>query len=145
MIWKWLTVIALSMTPALVLGPAAAAAAGIAWHLDPRILVPVVALSGFVEGMVVAWFGGATTRIGFIHRFCERMRKPCAVALASAWGAWGGLTLGAALLGQEPILLALRVLGVDLRRLVLPIAVSNVLFAVTYYAVARVAFDKLGG
>src|SRR5689334_16953903 len=116
------------MTPALLLGQSAAATAGIAWHLDPRVLVPVIAMGGFVEGMLVAWLGGATTRIGFVHRWCERMRKPRAVELANRWGPWGGMTLGVAVLGQEPILLALRFLGVERRRLVLPLAISNVLF-----------------
>jgi membrane protein YqaA with SNARE-associated domain len=144
-LWKWLTVVALAMTPALVLGQSAAATAGLAWHLDPRILVPVIALAGFVEGMLVAWLGGGTTRIGFVRRWCERMRKPKAVRLANTWGPWGGLTLGVAVVGQEPILLALRWLGVDLRRLVLPVAVSNVLFAAIYYAVVRFGVDRVLG
>lgn len=143
MFWKWLTVIALAMTPALVLGQSAAATAGIAWHLDPRLLVLAIAVGGFAEGMLIAWLGGVTTRIGMVNRWCERMRKPKAVAMANAWGPWGGLTLGVAVVGQEPILLALRFLGVDVRKLVLPIAVSNVLFAVVYYAVVRFGIDKL--
>lgn len=143
MLGKWATVAGLSMTPALLLGQSAAAAAGIAWHLDPWVLVPVMAVSGFAEGMLVAWLGGTTTRIGFVHRWCERMRKPKAVALANAWGPWGGMTIGVAALGQEPILLALRWLGIDLRRLVLPVAVSNVLFAVVYYWVVRLGLDHL--
>jgi hypothetical protein len=142
-LWKWLTVIGLAMTPALVLGQSAAAAAGMAWHLDPRLLVPVIAVAGFVEGMLVAWLGGATTRIGFIHRWCEKLRKPKAVALAEKWGPWGGMIAGVAMVGQEPILLALRFLGVDLRKLVLPVFVSNVLFALVYYGVVRFGLDKL--
>ena len=135
----------LAMTPALVLGQSAAVTAGIAWHLDPRVLVPVIAVAGFVEGMFVAWLGGTTTRIGLVHRWCERLRKPKAVAFANRWGAWGGMTVGVAAFGQEPILLALRVLGVDLRKLVLPVAVSNVLFAVIYYFVVKLGLDKLLG
>jgi hypothetical protein len=135
--WKWLTVIGLSMTPALLLGQSAAAAAGIGFHLDPRILVPVMAVSGFVEGLIVGWLGGTTTRIGFVRRWCERLRKPRAVELANRFGPWGGMILGVAVVGQEPILLALRWLGIDLRRLVLPTAVSNALFAVIYYYVVK--------
>lgn len=142
---KWLTVLALAMTPALVLGQSAAAAAGIGWHLEPRLLVAVIALGGFVEGMLVAWLGGTTTRIGIVNRWCARMRSPKAVAMANRWGPWGGLTLGVAAVGQEPILLALRLLGVDLRKLVLPIAVSNVLFAIVYYAVTRFGLDTVLG
>ena len=143
MFGKWLTVIALAMTPALVLGQSAAATAGIAWHLDPRLLVPVIAVAGFAEGMLIAWLGGATTRLGFVNRWCERMRKPKAVAIANKWGPWGGMILGPAVLGQEPILLALRFLGIDIRRLVLPVAMSNVLFALIYYGVVRFGLDKL--
>ena len=143
MFWKWLSVVALAMTPALVLGQSAAAAAGIAWHLDPRYLVAAIALGGFAEGMLVAWLGGMTTRIGMVHRWCERMRTPKALKMANAWGPWGGLTLGVAAVGQEPILLALRFLGVEVRKLVLPIAASNILFAVIYYAVVRFGLDKL--
>lgn len=142
-IGKWATVAALSMTPALILGQSAAAAAGIGWRLAPVVLVPVMAACGFAEGMFVAWLGGTTTRIGFVSRWCERMRKPKAVALAQRWGRWGGMTLGVAAVGQEPILLALRVLGVDLRRLVLPTAVSNALFAVVYYYTVKLGLDHV--
>ena len=141
--WKWLTVVGLAMTPALVLGQSAAAAAGIAWNLDPRLLVPVIAVSGFAEGMLVAWLGGATTRIGFVNRWCERLRKPKAVAMANRWGVWGGMIVGTAMVGQEPILVALRFLGVRVRKLVLPIATSNLLFALVYYGVVRLGLDKL--
>jgi hypothetical protein len=139
MLWQWLTVIGLSMTPALVLGQSAAAAAGIGFGLDPRILVPVMAVSGFVEGLLVAWLGGKTAslRIGLLQRFIAWMKKPRAVALAARFGPWGGMLLGTGIVGQEPILIALRWLGVDLRRLVLPTAIANALFAVSYYYVVK--------
>jgi hypothetical protein len=145
MLIKWATVIALSMTPALIFGQSAAATAGIAWHLNPWFLVPVMAIAGFVEGLIVAWLGGTTTRIKFVQRWCERMRKPKAVAFTKKWGRWGGMTLGVAALGQEPILLALRLLGVDLRKLILPIAVSNALFSLIYYSMIRYGFDHIAG
>jgi hypothetical protein len=141
--WKWATVVGLSMTPALVLGPSAAAAAGIKWGFSPWILVPVIAASGFVEGIFVAWLGGTTARFGFVHRLCERLRTPRAVKYAKAWGRWGGMTLGVAAVGQEPILLALRVLGIEWKKLVLPTAVSNVLFAIIYYWVVKLGLDRL--
>jgi hypothetical protein len=139
MIWQWLTVIALSMTPALVLGQSAAAAAGIGFGLDPRILVPVMAVSGFVEGLFVAWLGGRTAdlRVGLLQRFIAWMKKPRAVALAERYGPWGGTLLGTGIVGQEPILIALRWIGVDFRRLVLPTAIANALFALTYYYVVK--------
>ena len=140
---RWATVVLLSMTPALLLGQSAAAAAGIGWGLDPRILVPVMAAAGFVEGLLVAWLAGKATGIGFVLRLCEWLRKPKAVAMAQRFGPWGGMILGVAVVGQEPILVALRWLGVDFRRLVLPIALSNVLFAFIYYWVVKIGLDHV--
>jgi hypothetical protein len=141
--WKWATVVGLSMTPALVLGQSAAAVAGIGWELEPWILVPVMAVSSFVEGLVIAWLGGTSTKIGMVHRLCERMRTPRAVAFAKKWGRWGGLLLGVAIVGQEPILLALRFLGIDLKKLVVPLAISNAIFALVYYGVVKLGVMKL--
>jgi hypothetical protein len=143
--WKWAGVVGLSMTPALVLGQSAAAALGIGARLDPRILVPVIAAAGFVEGMLVAWLGGGSTRIGLVHRWCERLRTPKAVAFAKSGGRWGGMILGVAVFGQEPILLALRLLGVEQRKLVLPTLVSNALYAVVYYFVVKLGVDHVLG
>jgi hypothetical protein len=135
MLWQWLTVIGLSMTPALVLGQSAAAAAGIEFGLDTRVLVPVMAVSGFVEGLFVAWLGGksAHLRIGLLQRLIAWMKKPRAIALAQRFGPWGGMLLGTGLVGQEPVLVALRWLGIDFRRLVLPTAVANAIFAIVYF------------
>jgi hypothetical protein len=149
-LWKWLTVIGLSMTPALLLGQSAAAAAGIGFHLDPWIFVPVMAVSGFIEGLFVAWLGGKTAhlRFGLLQRLITWMRKPRAVEIANRFGAWGGMTLGVAIVGQEPVLLALRWLGVDMKKLVLPTAVSNAIFAVAYYWVVKLGIlsvDKVLG
>jgi hypothetical protein len=105
---RWATVVGLSMTPALVAGPMAACAAGIGFGLDPRVMLPVVACAGFVEGVIVAWLAGQSLRIGFVNRFMDRMRGPRALALAEKWGVWGGLIIGVAIVGQEPILVALR-------------------------------------
>lgn len=140
---RWATVVGLSMVPALVAGQSAACAAGIAFGFDPWRLVPVVAVAGFVEGLFVAWIGGGVRRIGFVERHVERMRTPRAMVFAEKWGVWGGLTLGVAAVGQEPILLALRALGIELRRLVLPVAVSNALFSIVYYFVVRLGLDQL--
>ncbi len=131
------------MTPNLVLGPSAAVGVGIAAHISPWLLLPVVAVAGYFEGLVVAWLAGESTRIGFIGRWVARMRTPRSVALAERWGVWGGLTVGCALVGQEPILVALRWLGVDMRRIWLPLAVSNAIFAVLYSAVVRVGLDQV--
>ena len=138
----WASIVGLSMTPNLILGPSAAVGVGIAAHYNPWILLPVVAVAGYCEGLVLAWLAGESTRIGFINRWVARLRTPRAVAFANKWGVWGGLTLGCAVVGQEPILVALRWLGVDMRRIWLPLAVSNAVFAVLYYAVVRVGLDQ---
>lgn len=141
--WTWLSIIALSATPNLVLGPSVAVGVGVEAHFSPWILLPVVATSGYLEGLVIAWLAGETTRIGLFNRWAARMRTPRVVAFASKWGVWGGLTLGCAAVGQEPILVALRWLGVDMRQLWLPLAVSNAVFAVLYYAVVWFGLDQL--
>ncbi len=109
--WTWLSIIGLSMTPNLILGPSAAVGVGIAAHYDPSVLLPVVAVAGYLEGLVVAWLAGESTQIGFIGRWVARMRTPRSTALADRWGVWGGLTIGCAVVGQEPILVALRCAG----------------------------------
>lgn len=141
--WLWLSIIGLSATPNLVLGPSVAVGVGIKAHFSPWVLLPVVAASGYLEGLVVAWLAGESTRIGFIHRWVERMRTPRAIALASKWGVWGGLSIGCAIVGQEPILVALRWLGVDMRRIWLPLALSNALFAALYYAVVLFGLEQM--
>jgi hypothetical protein len=141
--WTWLSIIGLSMTPNLVLGPSVAVGVGIAAHFSPWVLVPVVAAAGYFEGLVVAWLAGESTQIGFINRWVARMRTPRAVDFANRWGVWGGLTFGNAAVGQEPILVALRWLGVDMRRIWLPLAVCNAIFAVIYYVVVSVGLDQV--
>lgn len=143
MIWKWATIIGLSMTPALIAGQSAAAAAGIGFGFDPWIFVPVIAVAGAIEGLLLAWLSGESERIGFIHRFCVWMRKPKAVEFARKWGRWGGMFLGVAIVGQEPIIVSLRWLGVDLRKMALPIVASNAVFAVIYYLIVRAGWDAV--
>jgi hypothetical protein len=141
--WIWASIVGLSVTPNLVLGPSVAVGVGIAAHYSPWVLLPVVAVAGYFEGLVVAWFAGESTRIGFIGRWIARLRTPRAVALANRWGVWGGLTLGCAVVGQEPILVALRWLGIDMRPLWLPLAISNAVFALIYYAIVSVGLDQV--
>jgi len=88
--WTWLSIVGLSMTPNLVLGPSAAVGVGIAAHYNPWVLLPVVAVAGYFEGLVVAWLAGESTRIGFIDRWVTRLRTPRSVALTDKWGVWGG-------------------------------------------------------
>ena len=141
--WTWASIVGLSVTPNLVLGPSVAVGVGIKVHYSPWVLVPVVAAASYFEGLVLAWLAGQSTRIGFIGRWVARLRTPRAVAFAKRWGVWGGLTLGCAVVGQEPILVALRWLDIDMRRLWLPLAISNAVFAVLYYAVVWFGLDQI--
>jgi hypothetical protein len=141
--WIWASIVALSATPNLVLGPSIAVGVGIKAHFSPWVLLPVVAAASYLEGLAVAWLAGQSTQIGIIERWVTRLRTPRAMALANKWGVWGGLTIGCAAVGQEPILVALRWLGVDMRRLWLPLAVSNAVFAVLYYAIVWFGLDQI--
>lgn len=142
-LWTWASIVGLSMTPNLVLGPSVAVGVGIHAGYSPFVLLPVVVAAGYAEGMLLAWLAGGSTRIGFLRRWIDRMRRPRVVAFANKWGVWGGLTLGCAALGQEPILVALRWLAVPLRRLWLPLLLSNLLFALIYYAIVSYGLDQL--
>jgi hypothetical protein len=143
MLERWAVIVGLSMTPALVAGPSAACAAGIAWHIDARVLLPVIAASSFVEGVFVAWLAGGVTRAGLLARWLERLRNPRAITIAERYGAWGGLLLGVAVVGQEPVLVALRFLGVDMRKLWIPLALSNAVFALVYYEIVKLGWNQL--
>lgn len=142
-LWTWAAIAGLSMTPNLVLGPSVAVGVGIQAHYSPWALLPVVTVAGYGEGMVLAWLAGQSLRLDLVSRWVTRLRTPRAVAFAKRWGVWGGLTLGCAVVGQEPILVALRWLGVDMRRLWLPLAVSNAAFAGIYYTLAWFSLDQL--
>ena len=144
MFGRWAVIIGLSMTPALIAGQSDACAAGIAWKLDPWTLVPIVALASNVEGILITLLAGRVTNTGFVARHLERFRTPRAIAFAEKWGTWGGLFLGGAVVGQEPILIALRGLGVDARRIWLPLALSNLTFSFVYYMVVKEGWDHLG-
>ncbi|HEY8102603.1 MAG TPA: hypothetical protein VIF82_17830 [Burkholderiaceae bacterium] len=141
--WTWASIVALSATPNLVLGPSVAVGVGIKANYSPWVLLPVVAVASYFEGLVLAYLAGQSLRIDFVNRWIVRFRTPRAVALASRWGVWGGLSLGCAVVGQEPIIVALRWLGVDMRRIWLPLAVSNAVFAVLYYMIVWVGLDQI--
>jgi hypothetical protein len=133
--WTWATIVGLSMTPSLVLGPPVAVGVGFKAHYSPWLLLPVVAASSYFEGLVFAWLAGQSTRIGFIGKLISRLHTPRGREFANRWGIWGGLTVGRAAVGQEPILVALRWLGVDMRQIWIPLAVSSMVFATLYYAI----------
>jgi len=133
--WIWLSIVGLSMTPNLVLGPSVAVGVGFKAHISPWVLLPVVATANYCEGLLVCWLASECTHIGFVGRWVTRMRTPRSVEFSNKWGVWGGLTLGRAVVGQEPILVALRWLGIEMRRIWLPLMISSTLFAILFYAV----------
>lgn len=131
------------MTPSLIMGPPVAVGVGFEAHYSPWLILPVVAMASYFEGLVFAWLIGQSTRIGFIERWAERSRTPRAVEFAKRWGVWGGLTIGRAVVGQEPILAGLQLLGVDMRRIRLPLAISSTIFAVIYYAIVWLGLGQI--
>jgi hypothetical protein len=134
--WKWLVVAALSATPALLAGQAAGVALGLYWELPLAGILVTAAVSGFLEALAVirlAQWGETRPRIA---RWLEHRRTPRALSWAQRFGPWGGLLLGGATVGQEPIIFALIWLRVEPRRLLLPLAFANALYtAVGYYLV----------
>ena len=131
------------MTPNLILGPSVAVGVGFEAHYSPWVLLPVVASANYCEGLVIAWLADQSTRIGFVGRWVARMRTPKSVAFAKRWGVWGGLTLGRAVVGQEPILVALRWLGVDMRRIWLPLAISSLIFTALFYVIVWTGLEQI--
>jgi len=142
-IWKWLTVVALSMTPALVAGPSAAILAAIGFGFSPWAYLPVVMVSSFCGGLLVMRLSDWSARIPLLERWLARARKPKAVRWCERWGPWGGLTIGAAAIGPLPILIALKWMGVEDRRIVAPLAVSSALFTLIYQWLVAVGVDQV--
>ncbi len=141
--WIWLSIVGLSMTPNLVLGPSVAVGVGFKAHISPWVLLPVVATANYCEGLFVCWLASEFTHIGFIGRWVARMRTPKSVAFAQQWGVWGGLSIGRAVVGQEPILVALRWLDIDMRRIWLPLALSSAVFTMLFYVVVSTGLQQM--
>ncbi|HTJ81341.1 MAG TPA: hypothetical protein VL400_06440 [Polyangiaceae bacterium] len=144
MFWKWVTVIGLSMTPALILGQSAACAAGIGFGMNRWLLMLVVSVSSFTEGMIVTWLAGLSAKIPWLKRILARFHKPSAIAWCEKWGPWGGLFLGVAVVGIEPILVSLKWMSVDTKKIVLPLAASSVVFTVVYYYLVAFGYEQAG-
>lgn len=142
LVWQWALVILLSMVPALVAGPSAGIAAGMHFGFRPAIYLPVVALSSFVEGLGVVKLAERARDNAWLERKLGYLRTPRAHAWAERWGPWGGLILGVAVVGQEPILIALVWLGVERRRLLLPLAASSALFTALYFALIHFGVES---
>ena len=142
MSWCWLTVIGLSMTPALIAGKSAALLAGIACELPTWALLSVVAFSSYLGGLLVVWMAGKSAEIARFRRLLSRLHSERAVSWCQKYGPWGGLTLGVAAVGPLPILIALRWMKVEARAIYLPLAVSAVLFTGIYYAIVAFGYHQ---
>ena len=66
--WRWLTVIGLAATPALIMGQTAAWGAGLGFDLDVYLCGLVIALAGFAEGLVIIWLAHLALRSEKLHR-----------------------------------------------------------------------------
>ena len=142
MVWKWLTVVALSLTPALIAGKSAALAAGIGFELPRVALLIVVSVSSYVGMLGLCWLAEKSARFPRVHRRLTKFHTEKAVTWCERWGPWGGLTIGVAFVGPIPILIALKWMKVRTRRLMLPLAVSSVLFTVIYDFIVRAGFAQ---
>ena len=89
------------------------------------------------------WLASECMHIGFIGRWVARMRTQRSVAFSKKWGVWGGLTLGHAMVGQEPIPVALRWLDVEMPRIWLPLALSSAFFTILFYAIVWTGLKQM--
>jgi hypothetical protein len=133
--WRWTTVILLTMVPALVAGQSAGLAAGLAYGFAPVTVIAVVALTSFVAGLGWIKLTELGLRVPRLQRALQRLHRPSAVDWCNRWGPWGGLTIGAAVVGPEPILIALKSMTIETRKLLLPLAVSSIGFTLLYYLI----------
>lgn len=140
---KWLTVIGLAATPALILGQTAAWGAGLGFGLDAWLLGIVIVLAGFAEGLVVLWLAHRALRIERLHRALRRFHARRFDAWFARWGVWVGMLVGTAVGGQEPVIIALVWLDAPPRKLVVPLFVQNVLYTAIYYFVVRIGWAAL--
>ena len=142
--WKWLTVIALAATPALIFGQTAAWASGFGFKLPTWPLGIAIAVSGFAEALVVLILAALSGRIPRLHRWMSKLHTPRFDTWLMRWGAWTGLLVGTAVAGQEPVIIALVWLGVPPKKLVAPLLVENALYTAIYYFVVRLGWDAIG-
>ena len=140
---KWLTVIGLAATPALILGQTAAWGAGLGFGLDVWLLALVIVLGGLAEGLVIVWLASLALRVDAVYRVMKRFHAPRFDAWFARWGVWVGMLVGTAVGGQEPVIIALVWLGAPPRKLILPLAIQNVLYTAIYYAIVKLGWAAL--
>lgn len=141
--WRWLTVVGLAATPALIMGQTAAWTAGLAWDMKVSALALVIVLAGFAEGLLVMWLAQLALRVDRVYRVMKRLHAPRFDAWFAKWGVWIGMLVGTAVAGQEPVIIALVWLGAPPRKLILPLAVQNVVYTAIYYGVVKLGWAAI--
>lgn len=140
---RWLIVVGLAATPALIMGQTAAWTAGIAWDMSVWALAVAIVLAGFAEGLLVMWLAQLALRVERVYRVMRRLHAPRFDAWFAKWGVWVGMLVGTAVAGQEPVIIALVWLGAQPKRLILPLAVQNVLYTAIYYGVVKLGWAAI--
>jgi hypothetical protein len=131
-VWKWLTIVGLAAAPALVLGQSAAWVFGFREGMNTGGLVGAITFGGFAEGLVVIWLATLPTRSTRFERWVAKVTKSRVASWLTRKGPWPSLLVATALLGQEPVIIALVWLGVSPRKLVFPVLVENALYTMIY-------------
>lgn len=140
---KWLTVIGLAATPALIMGQTAAWTAGLAWDMNVCALAVAIVVAGFAQGLLVIWLSRLALRVERVYRVMKRLHAPRFDAWFVKWGVWVGMLAGTAVAGQEPVIIALVWLGAPPRKLILPLAVQNLLYTTIYYGVVKLGWAAI--
>lgn len=141
--WRWLTVIGLAATPALIMGQTAAWGAGLGFGLDVSLCGLVIALAGIAEGVVIIWLASLALRVERVYRVMKRFHAPRFDAWFAKWGVWVGMLVGTAVAGQEPVIIALVWLGAPPKKLLVPLAVQNLLYTVIYYGIVKAGWAAI--
>lgn len=140
---KWLTVIGLAATPALVMGQTAAWGAGIAFGMNVWALGTAIVLAGFAEGLLIIWLASLALRVERVHRVMRRFHAPRFDRWFAKWGAWVGMLVGTAVAGQEPVIIALIWLDAPPKKVIVPMLVQNVLYTIIYYWIVRLGIAAI--
>lgn len=110
----------------------------------------VITLGGFSEGLVIAMLAELPRHAARFQRWLDKLNDPTSANLARRWraarwlakrGPWPGLLLGTAFLGQEPMIVFFVWVGIPIRRLALPILVTNVLYTVIFAITVKLGLN----
>lgn len=140
--YQWVTVIGLSMTPALIAGQSAALAVGIGFGFPPFILNLTVVISSFIGGLLTILLADLSANLPLLKKWLKKFQTEKVTKWCQKWGIWWGLIVGVAFIGPIPILLTLRWMGVERKKLLIPLAMSSVLYTLLYYALISFGFEQ---